>query len=67
MLRLTVICIDKTGHVSNVRLLRSTRVASYDQKLVRTVAQWVYAPHVEDGEPLAVCTGLTFIYTQNQV
>lgn len=59
------VCIDGSGHVTGVRLLRASGVTRYDQKLVTTVSTWVYAPYVEDGQAIPVCTGLTFIYSQH--
>ena len=30
-----------------------------------TMEQWIYSPYTVDGQPIAVCTAMTFIYTQH--
>lgn len=58
-------CLDATGHVDRVVLLKSSGVESYDLKIVRRVKEFMYEPYVQNGSPVAVCTALTFIYTQH--
>ncbi len=59
------VCIDETGLVSSVTLLRPSVSKSYNQKLAREIAKWQYRPFLVDGQPAPVCTAVTFIYTQN--
>jgi hypothetical protein len=58
------LCIDETGTVESVLPLRSTGFASYDRRLLGAMMQWQYSPYMADAEPVPVCTGVTFIYTQ---
>ena len=59
-------CIDVTGRPSDVAVLRSTGWRDYDLKIIRTIKDtWRYKPFVVDGAPHAVCTAVTFIYTQH--
>lgn len=58
------VCLDTSGHVDEVHVLRSTGLATYDDRIVRGIKQWAYKPYLDDGEPKAVCTAATFIYRQ---
>lgn len=58
------LCLDETGRVESVLPFESTGVAEYDRDLIAGMSQWVYAPYLIDGEPVPVCTQITFIYTQ---
>lgn len=58
------LCIDETGHVTDVTMLRSTRARAYDAKIMRTMKTWVYSPFLNEGRAAPVCTAVTFIYTQ---
>lgn len=57
-------CIDKTGRVGDLMLLRSTGVPPYDGKILRAVSRWVYQPYFDDSGPVDVCTAVTFVYSQ---
>jgi len=59
------VCIDETGHVETVLPVQSTRIAPYDRKLIYAMRSWVYRPYLIDGQPTAVCTSVTFIYSQD--
>ncbi len=58
------LCIDDQGKVGNLAMLRSTGSPMYDGEIMRGMSQWEYAPYVDDGKPVPVCTAVTFIYTQ---
>jgi hypothetical protein len=58
------ICLDEAGRVESVLPLRSTGYANYDRKLIAYMREWVYEPYKVDGQPLAVCTAVTFVYNQ---
>jgi hypothetical protein len=58
------ICIDTSGRVVEVKMLRSTRVHTYDQKLMRTMSRWEVKPFLDDGKPVPACTVITYIYSQ---
>jgi len=57
-------CIDESGHVGDLALLRSTSVPPYDSKILRELSHWEFKPYIDDGKPVPVCTAVTFIYTQ---
>ena len=59
------ICLDENGAPESILPLRSTGYANYDRELIAGMQQWRYEPYVLDGVPMAVCTGVTFIYNQN--
>lgn len=58
------VCIDTKGNVEDVQTLRSTGLHGYDDRIVRGIKQWRYQPFLDDGTPIAVCTGVNFIYSQ---
>jgi hypothetical protein len=59
------LCLDDHGHPTDVDVLHSTGSPRYDAKIVRTIKDtWVYSPFVLDGSAHAVCTGVTFVYSQ---
>lgn len=59
------VCLDATGAVNVVRLLRSSGFAAYDQLLDREIHGWKYKPYVDHGGAIPVCTAVTFIYSQH--
>jgi hypothetical protein len=59
------VCLDATGHVAQALPARSTGFAAYDREILSTLRSWVYEPVVVDGAPAAVCTLVTFVYTQH--
>lgn len=58
------VCIDETGKVDSVKLLDSTSIPDYDEKIMRRVRGWRYRPFMAGGRTMRACTALTFIYTQ---
>lgn len=57
-------CTDETGKVVDLLTLRSTRLASYDRKILAAMSQYAYEPVIDQGKPIPVCTHITFIYSQ---
>ena len=57
------LCVDATGKVARVVLLKSSGYPAYDQKIVTETKAWEYKPYVVDGKPVPVCTALTFVYS----
>jgi hypothetical protein len=57
-------CINGDGHVEDLAMLRSTGVPPYDGKILREISHWEYAPYIDEGKPVPVCTAVTFIYSQ---
>jgi len=59
------LCVDKTGTVSSLAMLKSSGFDAYDQDLQREMSRWRYSPYEVNGQPANVCTAVTFIYRQN--
>jgi hypothetical protein len=57
-------CVDETGHVNHVSLIRSTGIRDYDRRIVDGVRSWAYQPYLDEGKPVAVCSSVRFIYSQ---
>jgi hypothetical protein len=57
-------CIDETGRVNHVALIRSTGLPVYDRNIVGAVQQWSYAPYLDEGKPVGVCSSVAFLYRQ---
>jgi hypothetical protein len=55
-------CVDRTGKVSQVRLLKSSGYPGYDQKLQGEIIGWQFRPYEVDGKPVPVCTAVAFLY-----
>jgi TonB family protein len=55
-------CVDASGHVDEVAVMRSSRSLAYDQRVVRTLKTWAFRPFVIDGAPAPVCSAITFAY-----
>lgn len=58
------LCVDAAGAVSKVSMLKSSGLPGYDAKISSTMKTWRYSPYLIDGVAKAVCTAVTFIYTQ---
>jgi hypothetical protein len=58
------LCTDDTGKVVDLLPLRSTGLASYDQRILAATSKYVYAPVLDQGRAIPVCTIITFIYMQ---
>ncbi|MEO8552979.1 MAG: hypothetical protein ABI678_23565 [Kofleriaceae bacterium] len=58
------LCLDSTGAVSLVKLIRSSGFTAYDQLLDHEMHGWKYKPYVDHGAAIPVCTAVTFIYAQ---
>lgn len=58
------LCLDVTGAISQLRMLKSTGFVGYDAKLAREIAKWRHRPYLLDGKAVPVCTAVTFIYSQ---
>lgn len=57
-------CIDETGRVAKVVMLRSSGLPGYDRKIVAAIKRWVYRPFLDEGRPIGVCSSVHFIYSQ---
>jgi hypothetical protein len=59
------ICLAATGDVTSVTTLKHTGFAAYDSKIASTIrSSWRYRPFSIDNTPTAVCTAVTFVYSQ---
>jgi periplasmic protein TonB len=58
------ICINVSGDVSQVNMLKSSGFPQYDSKISREMKNWKYRPFTVDGQAKPVCTSVTFIYQQ---
>jgi len=56
------ICVDTAGKVSAVKILKSSGRPSYDAKIEREVKAWTFRPVMGEGQPVDVCTVMTFLY-----
>lgn len=57
------VCAKADGTVDRVTVLKSSGLASYDEKIQRTIREeWTYEPYVFGGKPVAFCTSVTVVY-----
>ncbi len=56
------LCVDTTGHVASVKLLKSSGRPGYDAKIEREAKSWTFRPVMGEGQPVDVCTVMTAIY-----
>jgi hypothetical protein len=56
------VCIDDTGRVSSVTMLKATGFPSYDASLMALIRAWAFRPFEEHDKPTAVCSAFTFIH-----
>ena len=55
-------CIDKTGRISSVKVLKSIGYPAYDDELIGAMKKWRYLPYRAGKEPVPVCTKIDFVY-----
>lgn len=58
------LCIDDAGLVESVLPLESSGSSTYDAKLIAQMRSWKYTPFEVDGQPVPICTYVSFIYKQ---
>jgi len=58
------LCLDITGDIADVKMLKSTGFPAYDVQLQEGIRTWKYRPFLIDGKPTPVCSATTFIYSQ---
>jgi len=56
------LCIDTSGTVNRLSILRTTGFEPYDTKLIREMRKWKYTPYLVNGTAAPVCIAVTFIY-----
>jgi TonB family protein len=57
-------CIDESGRVAEIRIIRSSGLPSYDEALHKAIASWTFPPYLDEGHPVPVCSAVTFVYSQ---
>jgi len=57
------VCIDATGAVDEVQVIRSTGFVAYDVVLAAGIRTWRFKPYLVDGAPVRACTAQTFVWT----
>ena len=55
-------CLDRRGRVSRLWLIKSSEYDAYDQRILEAMRSWIYRPYLVNGEPIPVCTAITFLY-----
>ncbi len=59
------LCINTSGAVTSVNMLKSSGFPSYDAKIKNKMQnEWKYKPYAVNGRAVPVCTAVTFIYSQ---
>ena len=58
-------CVAETGEVSDVKVLQPSPYRTYDEDVIRKMQRWKFQPYLEDGKAIAVCSAITFIYSQH--
>jgi periplasmic protein TonB len=58
-------CLNASGNVSDLKLLKSSGYDAYDRKIRSTMQGWRYRPFMVNSKAVPVCTSVTFIYTQS--
>src|SRR4051812_4134631 len=59
------LCINLSGEVTGVNMLKSSGFPAYDQKIQGKMrGEWKYRPYAVNGKAVPVCTAVTFIYSQ---
>ncbi len=57
------LCVTVDGEVATVSQLKGTGFSAYDGKIIGEIKAWRYMPYIYNGDPVPVCTAVTFIYT----
>jgi hypothetical protein len=57
-------CVDQTGRVDRVWMLKASKLASWNHEILRRAATWTFEPPVADKTPVRACSIATFIYNQ---
>jgi hypothetical protein len=57
------VCIDPTGAVDDVEPIHSSGFLAWDARLAAGTNAWRFAPYLDGGTPVRVCTAETFAWT----
>lgn len=55
-------CVDGSGHVSTVKVLKNSASSRYADKVVREIKTWTFRPVVVEGQTVDVCTIMVLLY-----
>lgn len=58
------ICLDTSGKITSVKIMKSSGFPAYDAKLMREINKWRYRPLMVNGKASPVCSAVQFIYRQ---
>ncbi len=58
------LCLNAQGEVNRQSILKSSGYAQYDAKLLSEIRRWRYSPYLANGKPIAICSQVTFVYSQ---
>jgi protein TonB len=59
------LCLTASGTIGDVSTLKSTGFPAYDETIASRIrGEWRYRPLMVNGQAIAVCTAVTFIYSQ---
>lgn len=56
------ICLGVDGVPTEIVALRPSCFPRYDEHIKERMREWRYSPYVVNGEPVAVCTAVTFVF-----
>jgi TonB family protein len=59
------LCVDTTGKVAAIDLVKSSGYPGYDNKIMTEMRDWAFRPIEVDGKPAPACSVLGFIYTRS--
>jgi outer membrane biosynthesis protein TonB len=60
------LCVTAEGTIGSVTLMKSTGFPNYDDRIQSTIRnQWRFKPFVISGKSTAVCSVVSFLYTQS--
>jgi TonB family protein len=56
------VCISRDGGVTGATVKQSTGYDDYDAKLLRSIHDWRYQPHMINGAPAPVCSTVEYVF-----
>ena len=59
----TKVCIERTGFITAVRMMKSSGFPAYDDEIKAAVLAWKYKPYLVNGVATPACTTVMFIYS----
>jgi hypothetical protein len=56
------VCISPRGGITAIHVLAASPFPGWNRRLFEAIRSWRYSPFTVDGEPVGVCTSVTFAY-----